>query len=381
MPVAGGIGRDSLTTTPDTPLQRVLTEGQRHPAHHLQGCTRGLLRSVRSGRTMIVSAQKGKPMSRYASGTRRQTILRMELHTRARPSEREMRTNPSSPPVLYVSSYLWNRTIVGAIGVLLPLTLMVVEGIFTTHGLRPEGSISAYYHTTAGQDIFVGGLCAVAIMLLTYMAGQVRSVDFIVSTVAGLALLGVVFFPTARGADLHPAGGPLCGPHTVPEPVSCSPTESTFGEAPVSIIHACSAITFIVALAAVTAVFAYRAWCERHLPGPPQPWRWMGYTLATGLILASGGLALAQFSVGAVSSLYAGEVGALVSFGVAWFVNGEGIRCLLHRPHHGTPDQAPRATLPPGSPTEVGAGPVDGPGPVYRPVVGHRRVAFPKARP
>jgi hypothetical protein len=72
-------------------------------------------------------------------------------------------------------------------------------------GLRPEDSTSAYYHTTAGQDVFLGSLRVVAVILLTYMSGQAKSADFIVSSIAGIALLGVVFFPTDRGVDLRQA--------------------------------------------------------------------------------------------------------------------------------------------------------------------------------
>jgi hypothetical protein len=47
----------------------------------------------------------------------------------------------------------------------------------------------------------VGSLCVVAVMLLTYMSGQAKPADLI----AGIALLGVVFFPTNRGEDLRHA--------------------------------------------------------------------------------------------------------------------------------------------------------------------------------
>ena len=168
---------------------------------------------------------KGERMSRYrVQGGK---LLGMELDTRERPSEQSMQDDRNSPNVLYFHSYLLTRTVIGAIGVLLPLTLMLIEGAFTKHGLRPEDSISAYYHTTAGQDVFVGSLCVVAVMLLTYMSGQAKSADFIVSIIAGIALLGVVFFPTNRGEDLRHADPRLCGPHTLPERVCCvDPTES-----------------------------------------------------------------------------------------------------------------------------------------------------------
>ena len=48
------------------------------------------------------------------------------------------------------------------------------------------------------QDVFVSGLCVIGFLLATYMAGEFRTWDFWASLIAGLAVLGVVFFPTSR---------------------------------------------------------------------------------------------------------------------------------------------------------------------------------------
>ena len=268
-------------------------------------------------------------MSRYQVQGRGRQLLGMQLDTRQRPNEHDMKVDRNRPNVLYFHSYLLTRTVIGAIGVLLPLVLMLIEGAFTTRGLRPEDSISAYYHTTAGQDVLVGSLCVVAVMLLTYMSGQAKSADFIVSGIAGIALLGVVFFPTNRGEDLRQADPRLCGPHTVPEPVSCSPTESRFGESTVATIHGICAGVFILGLAALAFVFAYRAHQERNL-------RWWGYVVSGALIIIAGIIAVLNFQIGSLSSIYLGEVIALLSFGAAWFLNGEGIRFIRRQPHRGT---------------------------------------------
>ena len=176
----------------------------------------------------------------------------------------------------------------------------------------------------------VGSLCVVAVMLLTYMSGQAKSADFIVSIIAGIALLGVVFFPTNRGEDLRHADPRLCGPHTVPEPVSCSPAESTFGESTVATIHGICASIFILGLAALAFVFAYRAH-KGHSS------TWWGYVISGALIIVAGLLAVLNFRLGSLSCIYLGEVVALLSFGAAWFLNGEGIRFLRGQPHRGTP--------------------------------------------
>ena len=116
--------------------------------------------------------------------------------------------------VLYLRSYLLIRSAVGLIGIGLPIALMIGEAFFSG-SVHARGSLSAYYHSPM-QDLFVGSLCVIGVLLLTYMAGQKATVDFVFSTVAGVTVLGVVFFPTNR-PDI-PTTEPLCGPNTKPEP-------------------------------------------------------------------------------------------------------------------------------------------------------------------
>jgi hypothetical protein len=273
-------------------------------------------------------------MSRYAVVGRGRTLLGMELDTRQRPSTARMEAKHADDGVLYVRSYLLTRTVIGTIGMLLPLALVILEGAFTHQGLRPQDSISAYYHTTAGEDLLVAGLSVVAVMLLTYMSGQPRSVDFVASTVTGAALLGVVFFPTQRGGDLRQVDPRPCGPGTHPQPVSCSPTESTFGEHTVSVVHDVCACVFFLGLVAIAVAFAYR---ERQAHGR---WSWseFGYLSSGVLILAFGIMAFFNFDIGRFHSLFLGEVGGLLSFGLSWFLNGEGLRFVLLKPHRGSPE-------------------------------------------
>jgi len=129
------------------------------------------------------------------------------------------------PRVLYARSYLLIRTIVGVIGILLPFVFILGEALFLDAGVHVRGSISAYYHTSM-RDIFVGSLCVVGLLLATYMAGQRKRPDWWLSLVAGIAVLGVVFFPTGR--PNIPEGAPLCG--TTPEPAGCSPVQQELGE-------------------------------------------------------------------------------------------------------------------------------------------------------
>src|SRR5437764_908827 len=115
-------------------------------------------------------------------------------------------TPPKDPRTLYMKSYMLIRTSVGLIGLVLPVFLAIGDYLFVDAGIEPKGlpttppqtsflhliglrgSISAYYHTPVG-DWFVGGLVVVGFLLLTYMAGLRRTWDFVLSLVAGAALL------------------------------------------------------------------------------------------------------------------------------------------------------------------------------------------------
>src|SRR5690554_1749395 len=83
-------------------------------------------------------------------------------------------TDTSDPTVLYVRSYLLIRTLVGLLGILLPLLFIVGEAAYLRGGVHVRGSLSAYYHTSM-RDIFVAGLCVTGFLLATYLSGQART--------------------------------------------------------------------------------------------------------------------------------------------------------------------------------------------------------------
>src|SRR6266542_279822 len=151
----------------------------------------------------------------------------------------------------YTGSYRVIRLVVGVLGVLLPFVFIIGEAFFLRGGVHVRGSLSAYYHTSM-QDIFVGGLCVIGFLLATYMAGEPRTWDFWASLIAGVAVLGVIFFPTLRSG--LPADAPACG--SVPQPPGCSFVEQILGEHQTAVIHAVCAIVFIVFLAIMSFLFA-----------------------------------------------------------------------------------------------------------------------------
>ena len=157
----------------------------------------------------------------------------------------------SSRDEAYTRSYRVSRLVVGFLGILLPIIFIIGEALFLRGGVHVRGSLSEYYHTSM-QDIFVGGLCVIGFLLATYMAGEARTWDFWASLIAGVAVLGVVFFPTTRSG--LPAGAPACG--SVPELPGCSAVEQALGEHQTAVIHAVFAIVFIFFLAVMSFLFA-----------------------------------------------------------------------------------------------------------------------------
>jgi hypothetical protein len=89
-------------------------------------------------------------------------------------------------------SYLTIRTVIGILGIALPIVMVSGSYIKSSH-LEILSSISCYYHTGM-RDQFVGILCAVALFLFTYK-GYDRF-DNIVGNLGGLFALGVAFLPT-----------------------------------------------------------------------------------------------------------------------------------------------------------------------------------------
>jgi hypothetical protein len=143
----------------------------------------------------------------------------------------------------------------------LPTLLFIVDWLFLKGQVSVRGSLSAYYHTPA-RDLFVAGLCVTGVMLLTYMAAQARTWDFWLSSLAGLAVVGVAFFPTTR-TNL-PDGAPACG--SQPAPAGCTALQQAWGEGAVATVHYISAGVFILSLAAICFLFAHRERVHARTP-------------------------------------------------------------------------------------------------------------------
>jgi hypothetical protein len=245
-------------------------------------------------------------------------LSKLNTHSRYSDSERD---------AAYTSSYRFIRLVVGFLGILLPIIFIIGEAFFLRGSVHVRGSLSGYYHTSM-QDVFVGGLCVIGFLLATYMVGEWRTWDFAASLIAGIAVLGVVFFPTTRSG--LPPGAPACG--TVPEPAGCSAIEQALGEHQTAVIHAVYAIVFILFLAIMSFLFA----ASEVLPAKdrimvkgqskPSMFRRPGlfwtHSVCALVIVAAGAWAFAGSGIWELTRLYIGEVASIWAFGVSWLVAG-----------------------------------------------------------
>lgn len=226
------------------------------------------------------------------------------------------------PAVLYAKSYLLIRAVVGFIGILLPFVFIIGETYFLRGGVHVRGSLSAYYHSSM-RDLFVAGLCVTGFLLATYMAGQRKTLDFWLSLVAGVTVIGVAFFPTSRPGQMNDA--PRCG--TTPMPAGCSPVQQQLGETLTATIHFVCAAVFILSLAAIAFLFAYREKKWNDSTGMWLVQKICGWVIIAAVLWAVVG-ELIDATVWELTPLYLGEVVSVWAFGVSWLLTG---RDLLRR--------------------------------------------------
>ncbi len=246
----------------------------------------------------------------------------------------------------YTESYRIMRLVIGFLGIALPLIFIIGEVVFLHGGIHIRGSLSAYYHSSM-QDAFVGGLCVIGLVLATYMVGEWRSWDFWISLLAGIAVLGVVFFPTSRPPDQASSGA--CGSAGA---IGCSSVESILGEHQTAVIHAACAVAFIVFLAIMSLLFGLAEvvtdkdrkdlsnYAGPRVPGTFwHPARFWTHSILALFILTFGAWAFWGAQLGPVTPLYLGEVGAVFAFAASWLVAG----FFLTAPHRSKPSRAPGA--------------------------------------
>lgn len=218
--------------------------------------------------------------------------------------------------ILEVRSYHLTRVVIGVLGIALPLVLVVGDLLFLDGEVKARGSLSAYYHSGM-RDAFVGVLVVTGIFLVTYKLFR-RSLENTASVAAGIAALGVAFFPTGT-----------------PEGVHLTPLQSRLGEGAVQAVHFTAAAIFIMLLAVISYFFAVREGRRlRERDGSKarfSPHFWRRFHLsATGLIVLSIVFIVVTKASGFLDehSLLIGETVAAWAFGASWLAKGFELQVL-----------------------------------------------------
>jgi hypothetical protein len=94
---------------------------------------------------------------------------------------------------LQIISYLTLRTLIGSLGIVLPI-ILAVGGFISTGNLVLESSISSYYQTPL-RDVLVGVLFVLGFFLLTYKG--YKPIDNIAATLGFVFALGVALCPSS----------------------------------------------------------------------------------------------------------------------------------------------------------------------------------------
>jgi uncharacterized membrane protein len=237
-----------------------------------------------------------------------------------RPQSLDERTDPAA---LYVRSYLITRTVVGFLGILLPIAFIIGEAFYLRGDVEVRGSISAYYHTSM-RDLFVAGLSVIGFLLMTYMSAQTKTWDFWLSLVAGVAVVGVAFFPTRRPGLA--SGAPVCG--TEPAPAGCAPVQQALGETATAVIHFTCAAIFILSLAAIAFLFAHREKKFENDMRMAVVQRICGWAIIAAIAWVILGFVV-NLTIWELTPLYVGEVVSVWAFGISWLLKGRDLRGLL----------------------------------------------------
>jgi hypothetical protein len=214
---------------------------------------------------------------------------------------------PTEPAAFrYVRSFLILRVAIGALGVGLPLILVLGDGLWFDGDPFPRHSLSAYYYSGV-RDVLVGTICAIGTFLLAYKVAE-QNLDNTLSVVAGATAIPIALFPPHVRAGATP-----------------SPLQERLGESVCAGVHFAAAATFLISLAVLSVLFGVREGGRNARPGqlPPKFWRIYHWSCAGMIVVALLWMGLTELlDVGPSSSLLYGETVSLMAFGASWLAKG-----------------------------------------------------------
>jgi hypothetical protein len=234
--------------------------------------------------------------------------------------------------------YMTMRQFVGWLGVLLPIIVYLGNWAFFTHHvascLMPSShvpySLSGYYYTHM-RGIFTGTFWALGIVLVTYKGYDIW--DQLITTVAGLAAIGIATFPTQPPAAFLAAQRGLCGP-LVPIVYNSSSNQTLVGYG-----HQISLILLLAALFAMALQFRRKGSPAEQAAKSSADQRRkrinnrIYLVSAIGILIGGAGAVAQNFMSAAMKAetpwLFWFEIVAIFAFGLAWFVKGASLSRLV----------------------------------------------------
>lgn len=227
-----------------------------------------------------------------------------------------------------VGSYQALRNAIGWLAFGLPWVVFLGYWIIFSHhrlaclvpiGDKLPDSLSGYYYSHM-RDVFVGSMCSAGVFLFFYRVADGR--ERWLTNIAGLCAVLIALFPTTRPA----LAASNCGP-VIPPGMQSAPSWSAW-------VHAVSLVVLMAAIATVILLWRSKESADSTESAASKRRSKNWYLACVIFMFAAGALALIQefFFDKQTHSLapwllYA-EVMAFLSFGVAWFVNGQPIRQL-----------------------------------------------------
>ncbi len=215
---------------------------------------------------------------------------------------------------LRTGSFLLLRFLVGVLTIALPPLLILLDVMFLEGSPTARGSLSAYYHSGV-RDIFVSILVVDGVFLLTYKVFE-RSIENVLTMLAGLAAIVVALFPTG-----------------VPDGVPLVPLQERLGEQLVENVHYTAAAVLFISAAFISIQFAREELIPPHHPDQsftPRFWSRFHYLMSGVIVGAIIFVAVTQwFGVLDEYSILLGEWVGLWAFGASWFAKGSEVRRLF----------------------------------------------------
>src|SRR5690348_10031290 len=153
----------------------------------------------------------------------------------------EDRPPPDSGAGRYIRSFLFERLVVGALGIVLPFSLVFIDWlVFHGHPV-PRDSESAYYYSGM-REWFTLTVGTCGFFFIAYRITE-STLENTLSVFGGLAALLIAIFPTQRTNYERHHG------------VMKTPLQKLLGEHFVSHVHLVSAVVFIVAIGGISVLF------------------------------------------------------------------------------------------------------------------------------